>query len=49
MALNIGVADASRRTADLPLYTLRRRATGETVKVPVADAADYVRKLVAAS
>jgi hypothetical protein len=32
MALNIGVADASRRTADLPLYTLRRRATGETVR-----------------
>jgi cytochrome c peroxidase len=32
MALNIGVADASRRTADLPLYTLRRRATGETVE-----------------
>jgi cytochrome c peroxidase len=32
MALNIGVADISRRTADLPLYTLRRRATGETVQ-----------------
>ena len=32
MALNIGVADGSRRTADLPLYTLRRRATGETVQ-----------------
>ena len=32
MALNIGVAAASRRTADLPLYTLRRRATGETVE-----------------
>ena len=32
MALNIGVADASRRTADLPLYTLRRQATGETVQ-----------------
>jgi hypothetical protein len=32
MALNIGVTDASRRTADLPLYTLRRRATGETVQ-----------------
>jgi cytochrome c peroxidase len=32
MALNIGVADASRRTADLPLYTLRRRATGQTVQ-----------------
>src|SRR5262249_47736051 len=30
-ALNIGGADASRRTADLPLYALRRRATGETV------------------
>ena len=33
MALNIGVADGSRRTADLPLYTLRRRATGETILV----------------
>lgn len=32
MALNIGVADASRRPADLPLYTLRRRATGDTVQ-----------------
>jgi cytochrome c peroxidase len=32
MALNIGVADASRRTADRPLYTLRHRATGETVQ-----------------
>ncbi len=32
MALNIGVADGSRRPADLPLYTLRRRATGETVQ-----------------
>jgi hypothetical protein len=32
MALNIGVADASRRTSDLPLYQLRRRATGETVQ-----------------
>lgn len=32
MALNIGVADAFRRPPDLPLYTLRRRATGETVQ-----------------
>src|SRR5262245_3522650 len=32
MALNIGVTDAARRTPDLPLYTLRRRATGETVR-----------------
>jgi len=32
MALNIGVGDPSRRPADLPLYTLRRRATGETVQ-----------------
>jgi hypothetical protein len=32
MALNIGVADASRRTPDVPLYTLRRRATGEIVQ-----------------
>ena len=33
MALNIGVADASRRAADVPLYTIRRRATGETVRL----------------
>jgi hypothetical protein len=32
MALNIGIADASRRTPDLPLYTLRNRATGELVE-----------------
>jgi hypothetical protein len=32
MALDIGVSAASRRTLDLPLYTLRRRATGETVQ-----------------
>jgi hypothetical protein len=32
MALNIGVADESRRSPDLPLYTLRRRATGEIVR-----------------
>lgn len=30
--LNIGVADASRRTPDMPLYTLRNSATGETVQ-----------------
>jgi cytochrome c peroxidase len=32
MPLNIGVADASRRTPDLPLYTLRNLATGTTVQ-----------------
>jgi hypothetical protein len=32
MALNIGVADPSRRPVDVPLYTLRRRATGEIVR-----------------
>jgi len=32
MALNIGVTDALRRTPDLPLYTLRRRATREIVR-----------------
>jgi hypothetical protein len=32
MPLNIGVADASRRTPDLPLYTLRNRTTGEIVQ-----------------
>jgi hypothetical protein len=31
--LNIGLADASRRTADMPLYTLRNKTTGEIVKV----------------
>lgn len=30
--LNIGVADASRRTADMPLYTLVNLATGATVQ-----------------
>jgi len=30
--LNIGLTDASRRTADMPLYTLRRISTGETVQ-----------------
>lgn len=29
---NIGISDASRRTADMPLYTLRNKTTGETVK-----------------
>jgi mono/diheme cytochrome c family protein len=28
---NTGVSDAARRTADMPLYTLRNNATGETV------------------
>jgi cytochrome c peroxidase len=32
MPLNIGIADASRRTPDLPLYTLLNRATGETIQ-----------------
>ena len=30
--LNIGLTDASRRTADMPLYTLRNKTTGETVQ-----------------
>jgi hypothetical protein len=30
--LNIGTADASRRTADLPLYTLKNKVTGATVQ-----------------
>jgi len=30
--LNIGLTDPSRRTADMPLYTLRRVLTGETVQ-----------------
>jgi cytochrome c peroxidase len=32
MALDIGLTDASRRTRDLPLYTLRNNATGETIQ-----------------
>ena len=31
--LNIGLVDASRRTPDMPLYTLRNKTTGETIKV----------------
>jgi len=30
--LDIGIADASRRTPDMPLYTLRNRSTGETIQ-----------------
>jgi cytochrome c peroxidase len=30
--LNIGIADASRRTPDMPLYTLRNLQTGETTQ-----------------
>ena len=30
--LNIGIADASRRTADLPLYTLTNNTTGQVVQ-----------------
>jgi hypothetical protein len=32
LPLDIGVADASRRTPDLPLYTLRNKSTGATVQ-----------------
>jgi cytochrome c peroxidase len=32
MALDIGMSDESRRTPDLPLYTLRCNATGELIK-----------------
>ena len=32
LPLDIGLADASRRSADMPLYTLRNTATGETVQ-----------------
>ena len=31
--LNLGLVDASRRTADMPLYTLRNKTTGERVQV----------------
>jgi len=30
--LNIGVSDAAQRTSDMPLYTLRNKATGELLK-----------------
>ena len=32
MPLDIGIADASRRTPDMPLYTLRHKTTGETIQ-----------------
>jgi len=32
LLVNIGIADGSRRAADMPLYTLRNAATGETVQ-----------------
>lgn len=32
MPLDIGVSDASRRTPDMPLYTLRNKITGETIQ-----------------
>jgi hypothetical protein len=32
LPINIGIAAASRRTADMPLYTLRRKSNGETVQ-----------------
>ncbi len=32
MPLDIGVSDASRRTPDMPLYTLQNKATGETIE-----------------
>ncbi len=30
--LDIGVSDASRRTPDMPLYTLQNKVTGETIE-----------------
>jgi cytochrome c peroxidase len=32
LPLNLGLTDASRRTPDMPLYTLRNNVTGETVQ-----------------
>ena len=32
MKMNIGISDESRRTTDLPLYTLKNSATGAIVK-----------------
>ncbi len=33
LTFDVGVADASRRASDVPLYTLRNKTTGETRKV----------------
>lgn len=32
MPLDIGISDASRRTPDMPLYTLQNKVTGETIE-----------------
>lgn len=32
LPVDIGISDASRRTPDMPLYTLRSKATGETIQ-----------------
>jgi cytochrome c peroxidase len=32
LLLNLGVADGTRRTSDMPLYTLRNKTTGETIQ-----------------
>jgi cytochrome c peroxidase len=32
MPLDIGISDASRRTPDMPLYTLKNKTTGEIIK-----------------
>jgi cytochrome c peroxidase len=32
LPIDIGISDGARRTLDLPLYTLRNRATGETLQ-----------------
>lgn len=32
MPLDIGISDVSRRTPDMPLYTLRNKTTGETIQ-----------------
>jgi cytochrome c peroxidase len=33
LPIDIGLADASRRTPDMPRYTFKNKATGETIKV----------------
>ncbi|MEO6423752.1 MAG: hypothetical protein ABIO31_13745 [Candidatus Nitrotoga sp.] len=32
MSLDIGIADASRRTSDMPLYTLKNKTTNAIIK-----------------
>lgn len=39
MPMDIGISDESRRTPDMPLYTLQNKSTGETIKTTDPDCA----------